>query len=53
MTFVVDRHHVQYAGDLSPEAMLAQVRTSVGKSGENAEYIINTVRHLRDSRNQG
>lgn len=47
ITFLVDRDHTQYAGKLSRRQLLAQVRTSVGKSGANAEYVINTARHLR------
>ena len=47
ITFLVDRGHAQYAGKLSRRQLLAQVRTSVGKSGANAEYVINTARHLR------
>ncbi len=47
VTFLVDRRHTQYAGKLSRLQLLAQVRTSVGKSGANAEYVINTARHLR------
>ncbi len=46
LTYVVDRHHGQYAGRLSPESILAHVRDSHGKSGANADYVINTVRHL-------
>jgi glutathione-specific gamma-glutamylcyclotransferase len=47
LTYVVDRSHIQYAGNLSRPKLLAQVQSSVGKSGGNAEYVINTVRHLR------
>ncbi len=46
-TYVVDRAHEQYAGELPREALLAHVRGRVGKSGANAEYVLNTVRHLR------
>ena len=47
LTYVVDRRHAQYAGKLSLPKLLARVRSSVGKSGGNAEYVINTARHLR------
>ncbi len=46
LTYLVDRSHRQYAGLLSPEAILAHVRGGHGRSGANADYVINTVRHL-------
>jgi cation transport protein ChaC len=48
LTYAVDRKHQQYAGKLSREAVLAHVRGRAGRSGQNSEYVINTVRHLRD-----
>ena len=47
LTYLVNRNHVQYAGRLPLERLLDLVRGSEGKSGANAEYVINTVRHLR------
>lgn len=47
LTYVVDRGHRQYAGRLAPEAIFRHVRDSRGRSGANADYVINTVRHLR------
>ena len=47
LTYVVDRAHRQYAGRLAPEDILGHVRDSHGRSGANADYVINTVRHLR------
>jgi len=47
LAYVVDRQHEQYAGKLSPADLLAHVRDSAGRSGPNAEYVINTARHLR------
>ena len=47
LTYVVDRAHRQYAGRLAPEDILSHVRDSHGRSGANADYVINTVRHLR------
>jgi cation transport protein ChaC len=47
ITYVVDRAHEQYAGKLTPEQLLGQVRGRVGKSGANAEYVLNTVSHMR------
>ena len=47
ITYVADRRHEQYAGGLPRQNLLDLVRTSVGRSGSNADYIVNTVRHLR------
>jgi len=49
VTYVADRHHVQYAGQLPRERLLALVAGAVGKSGRNDEYVINTARHLRSA----
>lgn len=46
VTYVVDREHPQYAGELSRQAVLAQVRDSVGKAGTNREYVLATAAHL-------
>ena len=46
LTYLVDRGHVQYAGVLSLEDQLRMVSGRKGQSGENAEYVLNTVRHL-------
>ena len=48
LTYVVDRDHEQYAGKLDRDALLAHVRGREGQSGANSEYVINTVRHLRE-----
>jgi cation transport protein ChaC len=48
LTYIVDPHHVQYAGKLSREKLLEYVRGRHGRSGENSEYVFNTVRHLRE-----
>ena len=47
VTFVVDRDHVQYAGRLPFPRVLRLVRAGKGASGANAEYVINTARHLQ------
>jgi cation transport protein ChaC len=46
VTYVADRLHDQYAGRLDREAMLAYVRAGKGKSGDNAEYVLETNDHL-------
>ncbi len=47
LAYVVDRDHAHYAGQLSPEAIFRHVRDSHGRSGANADYVVNTMRHLR------
>jgi cation transport protein ChaC len=46
LTYLVDRQHEQYAGALSREEQLRYVRNSVGRSGINRDYVINTASHL-------
>lgn len=46
-TYIVNRAHEQYAGKLAPDQLLAHVRGRFGKSGANAEYVLNTVSHLK------
>jgi cation transport protein ChaC len=48
LAFIVDRHHEQYAGKLDREALLAHVQDRHGRSGPNRDYVVNTVRHLRE-----
>lgn len=48
LTFIVDRAHEQYAGKLSPDALLSLVRDGVGQSGVNADYVVATAAHIRD-----
>lgn len=46
LTFVVDERHEQFAGKLSLEQQLAMVRSGVGLSGRNIDYVLNTAQHL-------
>ncbi len=46
--FVVDRHHRQYAGALGAEEAAAHILGSVGLSGRNEDYVLNTLSHLRE-----
>jgi cation transport protein ChaC len=48
VTYVVDRSHVQYAPDLTTDDAARIVANAVGKSGRNADYVLNTVAHLRE-----
>ncbi len=47
LCFLVNRNHPQYAGDLPVETQAHLVRRSMGASGANIDYVINTVEHLR------
>jgi glutathione-specific gamma-glutamylcyclotransferase len=48
LTYVVDPNHSQYAGKLSIEETLRYVRQGVGLAGSCADYVKNTVAHLRE-----
>ncbi len=49
LCFMVDTAHPQYAGDLPLEQQAHLVRRSRGRAGPNLDYVVNTVRHLRDA----
>jgi cation transport protein ChaC len=46
LTYIVDRGHVQYAGRLSVEQSVHYVRQGHGRSGQNRDYVVETVRAL-------
>ena len=46
--FVVDREHPQYAGRLPVSEQAEIVRYGQGASGDNIEYVANTLSHLRE-----
>ncbi len=46
LTYLADRLHPQYAGRLNRTATLELVRSGVGKSGRNADYVTDTNDHL-------
>lgn len=48
LTFIADREHEQYAGDLSAEEAAAVVRRARGEGGPNLDYVTNTVACLDD-----
>ena len=48
LCYMVDRRHRQYAGALPLAVQAALVRRSRGRSGKNTDYVVNTVRHLRE-----
>jgi cation transport protein ChaC len=47
VTYVVDRNHVQYAARVDVEEAARTVSGSLGQSGPNEEYVLNTIGHLR------
>ena len=47
-TYVVDRTHVQYAGILGDEDLAKHVSHGRGQSGQCIDYVLSTVRHLRE-----
>ncbi len=47
LCFLVNRHHPQYAGCLPLERQAYLVRRSMGASGTNIDYVVNTADHLR------
>ena len=46
LAFLVNERHEQFAGHLSLDQQLAMVRSGVGLSGRNVDYVLNTARHL-------
>lgn len=55
LAYVVDRGHVQYAGRLSLAEQMRYVRQGHGRSGNNRDYVLSTVKSIeaqgfRDSR---
>ena len=46
LTYVVDRGHVQYAGRLSLTEQLRFVKQGHGRSGNNRDYVLSTVKSI-------
>ena len=46
LAYVVDRGHVQYAGRLSLAEQLRLVRQGHGRSGNNRDYVVSTVKSI-------
>jgi cation transport protein ChaC len=47
LAFMVDERHVQYAGKLDIVEQARLVRSGVGESGANPEYVLATAAHLK------
>lgn len=48
LVYVVDRSHEQYAGRMSDDAIADVVTRANGRSGNNLDYVVSTVSHLRE-----
>lgn len=48
LTFTINRDHERYAGRLQPDAIAARLATAKGYLGSSAEYLENTVSHLKE-----
>ena len=46
LAYVVDRGHVQYAGRLTPAEQLRYVQQGHGRSGNNRDYVLATVKSI-------
>ncbi|KAA3451148.1 gamma-glutamylcyclotransferase [Mesorhizobium sp. SARCC-RB16n] len=46
VAYIVDRRHEQYAGALDAADAAAVVRGAVGRSGNNEDYVLSTLKHL-------
>ncbi|MBZ9726569.1 gamma-glutamylcyclotransferase [Mesorhizobium sp. CO1-1-11] len=46
VAYIVDRKHEQYAGALDAADAAAVVRGAVGRSGDNEDYVLSTLKHL-------
>ena len=47
LAYTVERHHPSYNGGLSLQAQAQVIRAARGQSGDNLDYLVNTVRHLQ------
>lgn len=47
LAYVIDRAHLQYAGALHADEAARIVAHARGRSGENVDYVMNTLDHLR------
>ena len=48
VTFMIDRRHPLYAGNVPLARQAWMVRHAVGVSGRNIDYVTNTFRHLKE-----
>lgn len=48
ITYVVDREHAQYCGDMALDKQAEIIARAVGGNGPNTDYLFNTARNLTD-----
>lgn len=48
LAYTADRGHIQYAAGVTVEDAARIVAAAEGKSGRNADYVANTVEHLKE-----
>jgi glutathione-specific gamma-glutamylcyclotransferase len=48
LSYIVDRNHIQYAGDLAREEVARFVAQGAGVSGANPDYVLATQAHLAE-----
>jgi cation transport protein ChaC len=47
-TYTAAHNHEQYAGKLSPDQAARYIKNGIGHSGNNVEYLRNTIAHLEE-----
>jgi len=47
VAYIVDRQHEQYAGGLDAAHAASVIRGAIGQSGNNEDYVVSTVEHLK------
>jgi glutathione-specific gamma-glutamylcyclotransferase len=47
LCYIVNRGHVQYAGELDPEVLVKVIKQGCGDMGRCEDYVRNTAEHLR------
>lgn len=48
LAYVINRDHAQYCGAMAPAEQARVIARAAGQRGPNADYLWNTVAHLRD-----
>jgi len=48
LTFIVERAHPNYAGQLPLHVQARLIRGAAGRSGNNLDYLVSTLRHLAE-----
>lgn len=48
LCFVANRRHPQYASGMGERQLIERIRRARGRRGSNADYVVNTCRHLEE-----